>query len=658
MGDISNVLGGPWSPPAPKQPEPIEHQVDEAMRSLGIVPPKTIHIDGKMHRFASDGRKGDNGWYVIFGDGLAAGRFGCWKQGVEASFVADIGRRLTPAEEMANARRMTEARAARDVEVAKGRAVAADTVEQIWAGCVAALPDHPYLARKGIQPNGARTTGDGRLVVPLYNHEGALRSLQYIDHEGGKLYHSGGQTGDCYWMLGTLDQPGDVYLAEGFATAATIHETTNRPCLVAFSASNLVNVAGHFTQHPLTIVADNDESGVGLKYAEQASAKYGVRVIMPPLRGDANDYKQNGHDLLALLAPPTHDWLIPADSFSDQPRPIKWLVKRWLQDEALIMVHGPSGGGKTFVVLDWCMHIASKQEQWNGMKVRPGPIVYLAGEGHNGLRGRIAAWKCHHGVDHLDMWLSKAGCDLNTPNGYRMAADNIKSLDQVPRLIVVDTLHRFLDGDENSAQDAKTMVDACGSLMREFGCSVLIVHHTGVSEESQHRARGSSAWKGALDIEISVVKAGDQIKLAQKKMKDGEEAEPFFMELQGVTLPGWFDEDGDPVGSAVVVAGAAPVAHKKDTKLDSFKKMFEAAWWASGCEDEGGMPYISRSALLRHLVTSMGMSEASAKQALKPSEPGRMIGALLVSEIIVPNAVGWRVQEAIFASSMMMAKNG
>jgi hypothetical protein len=83
----------------------------------------------------------------------------------------------------------------------------------------------------------------------------------------------------------------------------------------------------------------------------------------------------------------------------------------------------------------------------------------------------------------------------------------IRALPVPPSIIGIDTLHRFLAGDENSAQDAKTMLDACAALMREFNCSIVLVHHTGVSDEAQHRARGSSAWKGALEIEISVVPA-------------------------------------------------------------------------------------------------------------------------------------------------------
>jgi hypothetical protein len=111
--------------------------------------------------------------------------------------------------------------------------------------------------------------------------------------------------------------------------------------------------------------------------------------------------------------------------------------------------------------------------------------VYLAGEGHHGLRGRVAAWKHHHQVGHLAMWLSKDGCDLNTPTGYLKVVEQVRMLPEKPSVIVVDTLHRFLAGDENSAQDAKTMLDACNALMMEFKCSVILVHHTGVSDEAR-----------------------------------------------------------------------------------------------------------------------------------------------------------------------------
>jgi phage/plasmid primase-like uncharacterized protein/KaiC/GvpD/RAD55 family RecA-like ATPase len=668
MADLANILGGPWSPPAQKHIESPEDQLKDAMLGAGLKPPEAIHLDGKVHRFNS-GTKGEKGhdkpgWYIAFNDGVPAGRFGCWRSGVELTWKADIGRSLTVAEEMAQSRRLSEAKAQRDAEQVKTREVAANTVDLIWSQAGAASPEHPYLQRKGIQPNGARITGDGRLMVPLYNSDGELSSIQYIAGDGDKKYHPGGQTGSMYWLVGSMDDASTLYIAEGFATAATIVEVTGQPCAVAYSASNLVPVTGILkAAHPaldICIVADNDVSGVGQRYAEQASAKFGVRMTTPPIEGDANDYVQAGHDLALLLKPQVAtDYLIHADGFSEQPAPISWLVKHWIQDKALVMVHGPSGGGKTFVTLDWMLHIASGKASWFGHKVRAGNMVYLAGEGHHGLRSRIAAWKHHNKVTNLNMWVSKSGVDLNTPEGYLKVLEAVRALKIKPSVITVDTLHRFMAGDENSAQDAKTMLDACAALMEEFGCTVILVHHTGVSEEAQHRARGSSAWRGALDIEISVIPAkGDKsIEIVQRKSKDAEMAAPVYVDLESVAIPGWFDEDGEAVSSAVVVKGEVPESNKKtSTGFVSFEK----AWFATGAEDRGGAPYLTRSALVDYGNTN-GLQGTAAKRITNAVKPdlvsGSFIEPLIKLEIIEPHENGWIVIDPGTAAAMILKRN-
>ena len=667
MADLTKVLNGPWEPAPEKRVAPPDTQLIDAMRAAGLEPPETIQMDGKIHRFRS-GTKGSPGhgdkpgWYLIFGDGIPAGRFGCWRLGMEVTWRADVGRKLTDFEEMAHARRINEAQVLREAAQEWQHQIASETVEKIWLSGVAAHPDHPYLKRKGIKTHGARTTGDGRLMVPLYGDNAKFASLQYIDKDGGKLYHSGGATGGKFWMLGSLDEPGVMYIAEGFATAATIHETTQRPCVIAYSASNLVPVTQimrelHGAEQEIVIVADNDASGVGQRYAEQASAKYGARMVMPPIPGDANDYAQAGNNLAALLAPPKNDWLIPADDFCSQPSPIAWLVKGWLQEQALIMVHGPSGGGKTFVVLDWCLRMASNTLDWLGNKVKAGNVVYLAGEGHHGLRGRVAAWKHHNQAGKLNMWLSKDGCDLNTAEGYQRVSNSIKQSSITPCVIVVDTLHRFLSGDENSAQDAKTMLDSCNALMMEFNCSVVLVHHTGVSDEAQHRARGSSAWRGALDIEISIVASKDDkpMEIVQRKSKDAEMAQPIYVNLHSVAIPGWFDEDGAAVTSAVVVQAETPVEAKKISKLDGHRKLFENAWWSSGAEIRGDLPYVSRSALKSKLSVD-GFAERTIVNMLTPSRQD-MVGMLLQGEVIQVHEHGWILVDLVHSSAMIMRKN-
>jgi KaiC/GvpD/RAD55 family RecA-like ATPase len=440
--------------------------------------------------------------------------------------------------------------------------------------------------------------------------------------------------------------------------------------VVAYSANNLPEVVRqlrerHGATQDIVVVADNDASGVGRNKADEASAKHGCRIVMPPVEGDANDYALSGHDLMAILFPPVDDWLIQADDFSAQPAPIRWLVKRWIQSEALIMVHGPSGSGKTFLALDMVLSIASNEaiQEWNGHKVRPGPVVYLAGEGHHGLRGRVAAWKQHRGVGSLNMWLSRHGLDLNSPAGYQKTVEAVRALGVVPSVIVVDTLHRFLQGDENSAQDAKTMLDACGSIIEEFGCSVVLVHHTGVAAEAQHRAGGSSAWKGALDIEISVVPPSDDapMEVVQRKSKDAELAEPIHGVLTSVEIAGWFDEDGDKVTSAVFEQTDAPAesggGSKQSSALDRHRKTFERAWWASEAEMLGVRPFVSRASLEAKLADD-GLAARTIVNHLNPAYTDRLIGALINADAIQKTEEGWAIIDETWASALTLAKAG
>jgi hypothetical protein len=265
----------------------------------------------------------------------------------------------------------------------------------------------------------------------------------------------------------------------------------------------------------------------------------------------------------------------------------------------------------------------------------------------------------------MDMWVSKSGCDLNTSQGYQQVSEQLRSMQIQPDVIVVDTLHRFLKGDENSAQDTKTMLDACAALMMEFNCTVILVHHTGVSDEAQHRARGSSAWRGALEIEISIVpgKGDAPMEIIQRKSKDSELAEPLYCTLESVAIEGWIDEDGEPVKSAVIEFAEAPVKAKRNSPVEDRMKLFEKVWFASGTEQGVvGMPIISRSAFAQYLETEgLYKNEASIKQALAPSKLDGIIGMLQNSEIIKCNMNGTKVSSyevinAEFGSQLNLRK--
>ena len=642
-GNLSNIFGGAYMPPKKIIKSP-ENQLLDAIMATDLEPPSEVILDGRIHRFG----KNKSSWYVAFGDTIPAGRFGDWKLGLDCIFKGESDRDLTTVEQIAITNRIKEAKLKRDEEEKKRRDVAADTVDSIWSSGALATAEHPYLKRKGIQAHGTRITGDGRLMIPLY-FDDEIASIQYIQADGEKRYHTGGRTGGCYLVLGEVSDT--VYITEGFATAATIHEVTGAQVYVAFSASNLPAATEKAKESgkSLVVVADNDASGVGKSYADQASAKHGARVVMPPEIGmDANDYHQAGHDLFELLIPKKTEWLVAADEYCKQPAPISWMIKGWVQDQSLMMVHGPSGGGKTFLALDWLLSIAAGLPEWHGHKIRQQNVVYLCGEGHHGLRSRIAAWKQRHPTADLSRFLiSKTGCDLNTPEGYALVVQSIRDIDIEVGIVGVDTLHRFMNGDENSAQDAKTMIDACNGIMKEFTCSTLLVHHTGVSEEAQHRARGSSAWRGALDIEVSVVPSkGDKpIEIVQRKSKDAELSQSVFLKLERQDIDGWFDEDNEPVSSAVLAKADAP--ERDDGKLRSAKKMFEAMWHESGCDLFCDAPYVS-NAFAKDAFERMNHSASTAKKYSLGSDGKGPLAKLKEAGILRKDSSGWIAEDSQF----------
>ena len=147
------------------------------------------------------------------------------------------------------------------------------------------------------------------------------------------------------------------------------------------------------------------------------------------------------------------------------------------------------------------------------------------------------------------------------------------------------------------------------------------------------------------------------MEIIQRKSKDAELAKTVYVRLEQVQIPGWKDEDDQPVTSAVISQEDAPVSEKKlGGKIDSHRKTFENAWWSSGCEERNGLPYLSRSAMVDYLVQKMDVGEASAKQYIKPSATGRPIADLLVAEIIEAFEHGWTVVDEAQASAMLIRK--
>ncbi len=153
---------------------------------------------------------------------------------------------------------------------------------------VSAPATHPYLVRKGVQSHGLRLY-KGNLVIPLSSETGSVQSLQFIEADGNKRFLSGGQKKGGYFMIGTPQ--GIVCIAEGYATAASIFESTGYATVVAFDAGNLETVGKairrKYPEAKIIICADDDNNSKGnpgMTKAREAAQLIGAFIAKPECR--------------------------------------------------------------------------------------------------------------------------------------------------------------------------------------------------------------------------------------------------------------------------------------------------------------------------------------------------------------------------------------
>jgi KaiC/GvpD/RAD55 family RecA-like ATPase len=202
----------------------------------------------------------------------------------------------------------------------------------------------------------------------------------------------------------------------------------------------------------------------------------------------------------------------------------EWLIEGVLPWGIAAEVYGPPGAGKSFLCLDWMLSIATGTS-WQGCEVRKGLVVYIAAEGVLGYKVRTSSWVEHHGMrpDENARWIPEA-VQLNSPRDIESLMELFREFDADPVLVVFDTLSRCNVGaDENAARDMSKIILAVDQIRTTFGSTVLLVHHSGKSGDSE---RGSNAIRAAMDVMIAVRPGDSQtFTVTCEKMKD---AEPFF----------------------------------------------------------------------------------------------------------------------------------
>jgi hypothetical protein len=232
-----------------------------------------------------------------------------------------------------------------------------------------------------------------------------------------------------------------------------------------------------------------------------------------------------------------------------------YLIDELIELDAIGGLIGPSSVGKSFVAISMAAAVASGTD-FAGKAVQQGKVLYLAGEGLNGISRRFAGWMQHTGAQipkgYLHVSQTTIAMDEAGASALLTEVENIPDIN----LVIIDTLARHMVGDENSNSDMNAFISAVDSIRDQHGCAVFIVHHTGHSSDKSNRARGASSFYAALDFEYLLKgnKKGNGTVEGTKNKEDVLYPKRAFS-LVPVELNGLFQANGKPVTTAVVEWG-------------------------------------------------------------------------------------------------------
>jgi putative DNA primase/helicase len=249
---------------------------DDVLGQLQAAGLEVDHFDtGRMVRCRVKGDREKRGWYVLHelvgtgGDTIVVGSYGIWTGASNNAQKVTIRTTDFNNEQLASMRRrMAEDRKRADQARAKEAERAAAVAAKSWAKC-SPTGDAEYLKRKGVSAHGIRFSPSGAIVLPLLDVAGQIHGLQVI--RTAAEARANGRPAKEFWPRGVIKKghfhliglPASIVLvAEGYATAASLHEATGLPTAVAYDAGNLapVCVALHkrYKTAKILICADDD----------------------------------------------------------------------------------------------------------------------------------------------------------------------------------------------------------------------------------------------------------------------------------------------------------------------------------------------------------------------------------------------------------------
>ena len=283
-----------------------------------------------------------------------------------------------------------------------------------------------------------------------------------------------------------------------------------------------------------------------------------------------------------------------------------WRINNVIPDDAgITIIYGKPKTFKSFLALDMALSIASGVP-FHGKETEQGTVMYIAGEGQQGVLKRIEAWRQERNIDKIEnFYLMVKPVLVSEPAPCRDLIDliNAAPAGDKPSVVFIDTLARNMKGDENGSGMAD-FIAGCDEIRAETGAQVVVIHHTPKNSDTP---RGWSGLPGAIDFSYLVEKHSKRpltAIMSAVEAKDHEDTNQLFFDMI-VRDTGAVDKSGLAITSLVPILNAeltpepqqsasSRLSGKRKNVYNALKSAIEAAQGESVTLKEWSQEYYGR----------------------------------------------------------------
>lgn len=503
---------------------------EDALREYGIPAPKQELVIGRFVRWGD--KTGDSKYWakMLSEDAIA---FGDWSRGINECHFSDSFKKLSNEEKEKAYAKIEQAKKDEKEQRAKDQEDASREAERLLNN---ASDDgqSPYLEKKKVGAHGVKFL-QNILCIPLRDIDGKVWSVQRILEEGEKRFLARGRIHGCFHVIGDLETANTIYIAEGYATGATIYEITNIPVIVAFSVHSLEEVylaiKGKYPSLRIILVADNEhykEKSVGLEKAKHLGKKYNLPFVCPHFKpeeidcSDFNDlYIKHGADEVKRQIGVNDIVEFEKEVVVDSPmrvrdllnkkyKPTEFLIDELIM-EGLTLVCGRPKVGKSFAIINMLLDISNGRKFLGKFPTKKSEVFYYALEdtAKTFQKRIVRSTEDDEETDNMQFQTKLAVFDKVGIEKF----ENFLTANPQIKLVVIDTLQKVKPISKSSDSYAVDyeFLGKIKDIASKLEVAIIVIHHSrkasvGVAKEDEpdvfEKVHGSTAMTGTVDTMI------------------------------------------------------------------------------------------------------------------------------------------------------------